>query len=377
MNRLQMKLFLSYLLGKKYTNLKNFLRRLENRGKVVVNGSVFSSKEPFNNAATIEEGPLVSVVMTVYNRERFLEQAIKSVLAQTYKNWELIIVDDGSTDSSASVVKHFNDPRIKTFFLQHRGQLGALRFGFDSCRGDYVARLDSDDMFVPQCIEKYVERMIKEKELSFAYSPLLEIDEEGRILGLWGATGLTSGQQVLRWVYKTGYTAIPDVAFWKKDYCPFIIENYLEKSMPFYIDNILKVKFTVLQDPMYIYRIHGNNYQVQPKNFAAVAMGRLATLDYLVEHYSFSDLTGIDEQDVDLQKLNFARRYYYLSLDFLASSYENFGRSIPPEVSGVIHESLLRSDAILKNIDERKCSKEVKKLKSQIDSLMMKAVTKQ
>jgi len=375
MNRVRLKLFLSYFLGRKFTNLKDFLRRFGNRGKVAVNESVISSKERFNKATPIEDGRLVSVVMTVYNRERFLEQAIKSVLAQTYKNWELIIVDDGSTDSSVSIIKQFNDPRIRAFFLQHRGQLDALRFGMQSSRGDYVTRLDSDDMLVPDCLETYVGHVLEKSDASFAYSPLLQIDEEGRLLGLWGNTQLSSGQQVLRQLYKTGYTVIPDVAFWKKEYCPFVIKNYIEKSIPFYLDNILNVNFITVEKPLYVYRVHGGNFHVLPTNFAAVCMGRLSTINYLVENYSFLELTGEDDQDTNSQKLCFAKRYYDLALDFLASSYENFGRAVPLEVSEVIKETLCRAYSILSDVDERACGGKGRKLKLRIDNLMKRVVT--
>jgi len=130
-----------------------------------------------------------------------------------------------------------------------------------------------------------------------------------------------------------------------------------------------------VEKPLYVYRVHGGNFHVLPTNFAAVCMGRLSTINYLVEHYSFWELTGENDRDTNLQKLCFAKRYYDLALDFLASSYENFGRVVPLEVSEVIKETLSRAYSVLSDVDERACGGKGRKLKLRIDNLMKRVVT--
>src|SRR5262245_60329647 len=88
---------------------------------------------------------LVSIIMPAYNGERFITQAIDSLLAQTYTYWELVVVDDGSTDATANVVSSFDDPRIRYVAQENRGQAAALNHGLRLAKGEYVTTLDVDD----------------------------------------------------------------------------------------------------------------------------------------------------------------------------------------------------------------------------------------
>jgi glycosyltransferase involved in cell wall biosynthesis len=101
---------------------------------------------------TLPECPLISVIMPVYNAELYLADAVNSILAQTYANFEFIIVDDGSTDGSAELVRTFaeRDNRIRPLFLEHGGLARALNVGIQSARGDWIARMDADDVSLPE-----------------------------------------------------------------------------------------------------------------------------------------------------------------------------------------------------------------------------------
>lgn len=102
--------------------------------------------------------PQVSVILTVYNNKEDIEEAIKSVLAQTYKDWELIIVDDGSTDDLYPVIKKYIDNE-KVLFIKNEVNLGryvSLNIGIIKTRGIYIALIDSDDTYHPSKIEKQV-----------------------------------------------------------------------------------------------------------------------------------------------------------------------------------------------------------------------------
>ncbi len=104
---------------------------------------------------------LVSVIIPTYNRAKTLPRAIKSALSQSYKNIEVIIVDDGSTDNTEEIVKNYQDSRI--VFLKHitnEGCAAALNTGISNVKGEYVAFLDSDDEWLPTKIEK---QMVKFK----------------------------------------------------------------------------------------------------------------------------------------------------------------------------------------------------------------------
>jgi len=103
--------------------------------------------------------PLISVVLPTFNRERLLPRAINSVLNQTYKNLELIIVDDGSTDDTEKVVKGYSDKRIRYYKLKlNKGGSSARNFGIKSARGKLIAFQDSDDEWLPDKLDIQIKR---------------------------------------------------------------------------------------------------------------------------------------------------------------------------------------------------------------------------
>lgn len=91
---------------------------------------------------------LISVIVPVYNTEKYLEDCIRSIISQIYTNWELILINDGSTDSSIEICKSFaaNDQRIKIFCQKNQGPSAARNKGLDFCKGQYICFIDSDDM---------------------------------------------------------------------------------------------------------------------------------------------------------------------------------------------------------------------------------------
>ncbi len=101
------------------------------------------------------EKPLVSVIVPVYNVERFLDRAVASMLHQSYTNWEMILVDDGSPDRSGEMCDGYaaQDGRIRVIHQENQGQSGARNTGLTVCRGDYLYFLDSDDYIAPNTLE--------------------------------------------------------------------------------------------------------------------------------------------------------------------------------------------------------------------------------
>lgn len=109
---------------------------------------------------------LVSVLMPVYNSQKYLKESIESILNQTYKNIEFIIVNDGSTDKSLDIIKSFSDKRIKIIDRkENRGIIFSLNEGIEKCSGKYIVRMDSDDISLNQRIEKQVLYMEKNRNI--------------------------------------------------------------------------------------------------------------------------------------------------------------------------------------------------------------------
>ncbi len=106
--------------------------------------------------------PLVSVIIPVYNVLPYLREALDSVINQTYKNLEILIVDDGSTDGSGEICdEYLSDPRVVVIHQENKGLSGARNTGLDRMTGEYVAFLDSDDAFMPEMIEKMLDALIR------------------------------------------------------------------------------------------------------------------------------------------------------------------------------------------------------------------------
>lgn len=97
--------------------------------------------------------PLISVLTATWNRDSFLPGAIESVMAQTYPNWELLIVDDGSTDETNSILSRITHPRVKSWRQTNSGQSAALNFALSQAKGELIAFLDSDDELMPHHLE--------------------------------------------------------------------------------------------------------------------------------------------------------------------------------------------------------------------------------
>lgn len=141
---------------------------------------------------------MVSVIIPTYNRHAFLADAIDSVLAQTYTDLEVIVVDDGSTDSTALMVKErFGpDPRVRYFYQNNAERCVARNRGIAESRGEFLAFLDSDDLWLPSKIEKQVRLFADNPDVGMVYSWWSDIDVDGNHLqdnGWMGMEGQTHG----------------------------------------------------------------------------------------------------------------------------------------------------------------------------------------
>lgn len=125
--------------------------------------------------------PLISVIMPAYNADRFIAEAIRSVRAQSHGNWELLVLDDGSADTTCQVVERLSreDPRIR--LIRNEKNMGVARTrnrGFDLCKGEYVALLDADDVWHPQKLSRQL-ALLEKSGADFAYSAYAIVNQAG------------------------------------------------------------------------------------------------------------------------------------------------------------------------------------------------------
>jgi glycosyltransferase involved in cell wall biosynthesis len=129
------------------------------------------------------KNPKVSVIMSVYNGEKYLRQAIESILNQTFSDFEFIIVDDGSTDKTFEILEGYmkNDSRIKVIRNERNiGLTKSLNKAIKISQGDYIARMDADDVSLPERLEKQIELLKSNQNLGCVGCNALIIDDEGK-----------------------------------------------------------------------------------------------------------------------------------------------------------------------------------------------------
>lgn len=140
--------------------------------------------------------PRVSVVIPTYNRGHYLRETLDSVFYQTYRDIEIIVVDDGSTENTPEFIKEYLD-RIIYIYKENGGQGSARNVGINRAKGEYIAFLDSDDLWLPQKIKIQVEYMDKHPEYGMIFSKCEFIDEMNKVIGEWECPDDTSFDSLL------------------------------------------------------------------------------------------------------------------------------------------------------------------------------------
>ncbi len=137
-------------------------------------------------------------MLPVYNGERYLSEAIESVLGQTFSNFEFIIINDGSTDNTGSILDHYQqqDARIKLYTQANQGLIASLNTGCSMARGRYIARMDADDISLPQRFKRQVEFMEEHADIGILGTRVDFIDADGKYQKRWR---LPLRPAVIRW----------------------------------------------------------------------------------------------------------------------------------------------------------------------------------
>jgi glycosyltransferase involved in cell wall biosynthesis len=131
--------------------------------------------------------PLVSVIMSVHNGEQWLDEAIVSIIRQTYPNWEFIIIDDASNEATKERLLHYSiDSRIKIVRKEtQQGLTKNLNTAIDLCKGHFIARMDADDISVHERLEKQLDYLVDHPEVAVVAGFIDIMDDTGRLTGIW------------------------------------------------------------------------------------------------------------------------------------------------------------------------------------------------
>ncbi len=205
--------------------------------------------------------PTVSVIIPAYNRSSFTKEAIESVLRQSYTNFELIVVDDGSTDGTRSVVTQILDRRIRYFYKDNGGQSSARNLGLVKARGDYIAYLDEDDLWPPDYLKTMADELDTKKDYGVAYARVVELLPDGAKKESTKTQECRSGW-ITRYFFEVYPGLMPSGACLRRSACQGVFWDEALKRTPdydFFLRVSTRVQFSFVPNAHIIKRWYPEN----------------------------------------------------------------------------------------------------------------------
>jgi glycosyltransferase involved in cell wall biosynthesis len=211
--------------------------------------------------------PEISIILPAYNAEKYIAETISSLLSQTFENFELLILDDGSTDNTIAVIKNFNDSRIQLIEnAQNLGLIRTLNKAAALCKGRYTARMDADDIALPNRLQLQKNYLDKNEKTAAIAGWIIFIDEAGTQTGIWELDRKTNtAPAIKKALLKENCVAHPTVMIRTE-----ILQQYLYKENQQNIEDYdLWLRLTAaglplekVQEPVLLYRVHNNSVTV-------------------------------------------------------------------------------------------------------------------
>lgn len=207
--------------------------------------------------------PLVSIIIPTYNSAKFLPETIESVLSQSYRNWEMLIVDDGSTDNTLSIARNFSfqDKRMRIFPLgfNYGGPAVPRNYGMKRAQGDYIAFLDSDDLWLPEKLQKQICFLESNRDIFWLYSKFIikSDDNQGIVASTKSKSGYIFNDLLLHFNIIPILTVVMrnrkenNTYFFDEDKRLVAVEDY---GMWLLLAKDEKISF--IDEPLAIYRAH-------------------------------------------------------------------------------------------------------------------------
>ena len=243
----------------------------------------------------------ISVLLCTYNDEKYIKEAVMSILDQTYPYFEFIIVDDGSTDGTNKILKEFTDPRIKLIEKKNTGLTDSLNIGFSHCKFDWVARMDGDDISYTDRFEKQV-RLIRD-DIAVIGGQCTYIDSKGKKLGK-SQLAITHKEIINKTL--NGYTAHihPSVLINKKFYFKvggFDKYIYAAEDLDLWLMMSHYGQLKNLEDDIIYFRIHDRKIS-NTKRKEQIFNGQIALLKYKREIYRCLNYIDYAEMEKVVEK---------------------------------------------------------------------------
>ena len=253
-----------------------------------------------NQSTTTEGTPTkVSVVIPVYNYARFVGDAVRSVLAQTFRDFELLVVDDGSTDNTPEVVRSFTDSRVVYLPRAHAGVSAAQNAGIRAARGEYITILGADDTYLPSNLEEKVAVLDSRPDIGLVCSDASVFDERaGTIIGrFWRDPGVShywvdparAARQPLRELLSRGCFIAPQATMIRRSALDEV--GLFDESLPthedwdLFVRLLMNYRLEIIDTPLVVLRHHGTNLS---GNQEKMNEGALRAIDKTLRYPSLS-----------------------------------------------------------------------------------------
>lgn len=230
------------------------------------------------NVPTIQEAystPKVSVIIPAYNAMNYLPETVESVLRQTFTNFEVLIIDDGSSDNIVQWASELVDTRVKLIKQANQGVSAARNAGIARAQGEYVAFLDADDLWEPTKLEKQVRCLEDNPVVGLVHTWMILADEQGKSKGKLiasNAEGDVWQQLVVRNTILTSSVMVRRCCFENVGVFDCSLRSYEDWEL--WIRIASRYSFTLIKEPLVLYRQHtsntSNNWQVMEQGFRLV-----------------------------------------------------------------------------------------------------------
>lgn len=234
---------------------------------------------------------MISIITPSYNSSTFISKTIQSVLKQSYSDWEMIIVDDCSSDNSVEVVQLFveKDPRISLIkLIENSGPAIARNKAIEVAQGRYIAFLDSDDLWLPNKLEKQLSFM-QENDHPFSYTAYDKIDASGRVFGHIGVPGCVCYSDLLKMNSIGCLTAVYDTEYFGKVAMPLIRKR---QDLGLWLKLLKKTDYAYgLNETLAQYRVHSDSISANKINAAKYTWQlyrEVESLNFIKASYYFS-----------------------------------------------------------------------------------------
>jgi glycosyltransferase involved in cell wall biosynthesis len=275
--------------------------------------------------------PRVSVVIPTYNRAHLIGESIQSVLTQTFRDFELIVVDDGSSDDTETVVRRFGDPRIRYTYQENKGISGAQNTGIRTAKGGYIAFLGSDDLWLPALLQLEVEILGSNPDVGLAYAKAQAIDTDGNLKSQISGTSQKYPGDTLKSALYGNFVCT--IAALMRREC-FDRVGLFDETLKARVDYDMWIRmakhyrFAYLDRVLAHFRIHSGRYtRVKSEHFAQVCTSRIKVLDK-----AFAD-PDLSEDILSTKPIAYRNAYMDIGLGWLSSrtwreSVRNFRKAI-------------------------------------------------